>query len=183
MSETKEKELVLPDEIWGPIIDYEDYYEISNLGRIKSLDRTVVYTNRNRTQHYKSKLLTPSKNQDGYFKVSLNKDGKLDVKIIHRLVALAFIPNPENKPQINHIDGNKLNNCVDNLEWNTNIENLNHSYLNNLNPNIKLSKDDVILIRNLHSLKIHTQAEIGKMFNVNKEHINSIVNNKKRTKL
>lgn len=104
------------EEIWKDIKDYEGLYQVSNLGRVKSL-----YTNR---------ILNPMKHTKGYLRVRLYKNSVASNQRIHRLVAEAFIPNPENKPQVNHIDENKTNNRVDNLEWVTNKENCNHGTRN-----------------------------------------------------
>lgn len=95
---------------------YEDF-EVSNLGRIKSL-------NYRRTG--KAELMNPSENTDGYFKVNLRKNGENKTCYVHRLIAQTFIPNPENKPEINHIDEDKTNNRVDNLEWKWHKDNINH---------------------------------------------------------
>ena len=98
-------------EIWKTaIVDGEIYegFEISNWGRIKSL-------NYNHTG--KPDLMKPGKDKDGYFQVKLWKNGKYKMCKVHRLVAEAFIPNPENKPTVDHIDRNKLNNFVGNLRW------------------------------------------------------------------
>lgn len=76
----------------------------------------------------KKGLIKKQQVSKGYLKVKLNKNSKSKWFLVHRLVAQAFIPNPENKPQVNHKDGNKFNNCVENLEWNTNSENQLHSY-------------------------------------------------------
>lgn len=95
-------------EFWKPIIGYEGLYEVSNLGRVKSLN----YNNTNQEG-----MLKPSYQSDGYLNITLCKFGKAKRYRIHRLVAEAFIPNPNNYPEVNHIDENKLNNCVENLEW------------------------------------------------------------------
>lgn len=99
------------EEIWKEIKGYEELYQVSNLGRVKSLDRVI--SNRN----YKGKLLKSSKTKGGYLQVSLWKENKLKRCYIHRLVAEAFLPNPLNLPCVNHKDENKTNNHVENLEW------------------------------------------------------------------
>ena len=98
-------------EIWKPIDGFEGLYEVSNLGRIKILQKT-----RSDGKVYKEKLMKISTN-GSYCEVSLHKEGKASHHLVHRLVAKAFIPNPEGLPQVNHIDENKTNNCVENLEW------------------------------------------------------------------
>lgn len=96
------------NEIWKPIKGYEGLYEVSNLGRIKSL-------NYNHTG--KEKILKPTKDRYGYLQVTLCKNNIKKQYTVHRLVAEAFIDNPDNLPQVNHKDENKQNNNVDNLEW------------------------------------------------------------------
>lgn len=100
-------------EVWKIIVDYPDY-EVSNLGRIRSL------------KFGKKKLLNPGINKYGYINVNLCKNGEAKNHKVHRLVAQAFIPNPSNYPEVNHKDENKQNNCVDNLEWCT--SQYNHDY-------------------------------------------------------
>ena len=104
------------NEIWKDIPDYEGLYQISNLGRVKSLDRDIVYSNGTR-HHINNKILQPQKSKYGYLFVTLTKDNKPHAKYIHQLIADAFIPNPNNLPCVNHKDENKLNNNIDNLEW------------------------------------------------------------------
>ena len=95
-------------EYWKPVVGYEGLYEVSNWGRVKSL-------NYNHTG--KGKILKQNQIMNGYKSVMLCKDGKRKNYLVHRLVAEAFIPNPDNLPQVNHKDENKTNNNVDNLEW------------------------------------------------------------------
>ena len=107
-------------EIWKDIKGYEGIYKISNYGKVFSVPR--------------DKILSPAVCGRGYLKVMLCRDKKDHKnKMIHRLVAEAFLPNPDGKLTVNHIDGNKLNNAVSNLEWNTYSENLKHAYKNGLN--------------------------------------------------
>lgn len=105
-------------EEWTPINGYDDLYIISNLGRVKSYQKGYW------------KTLKPFKNKKGYLSVQLSKNGKATNYRVHRLVALHFIPNLENKPEVNHIDENKENNAVSNLEWMTSKENNNHGTRN-----------------------------------------------------
>ncbi len=110
-------------EKWKPIKEYEGQYEVSNLGNVRSLRRKA--TNGKGFQKKKNRLLKPNINK-GYATVTLCKDGKPKVFLVHRLVAIAFIPNPEGKPIVDHIDTNPLNNTVDNLRWCTQKENCNN---------------------------------------------------------
>ncbi len=110
--------------IWKDIPGYEGLYQVSNRGDVKSLDRI---TTGNRRRRIKGKLLSKTFTSTGYYKVELCKDGKRKSLKVHRLVAIAFIKNPDCKPYINHIDCNPLNNCVENLEWCTPKENTAHS--------------------------------------------------------
>ena len=103
-------------EIWKDIVGYEGYYQVSNLGRVKSLDR-VITNKMGVMRNFKGfvKKLTPDAN--GYMTAGLCRNGKNTKCLVHRLVAEAFIPNKEKLPFINHKDENKDNNHVDNLEW------------------------------------------------------------------
>ena len=103
-------------EEWRPVIGYEGLYEVSNMGRVKSLKRTV-WDNRGYYRTVPERILKPVDKGMGYLYVLLWKDGKGKNCRINRLVAIAFIPNPYNLPEVNHIDQNKENNCVSNLEF------------------------------------------------------------------
>ena len=106
------------EEIWKDIPDYEGWYQISNLGRVRSLDR---YVNGNgitcKKQKMRGVILKPMKDKLGYLRVHLKKNTKNKSFLVHRLVAISFIPNPDNLPYVNHIDENPSNPNVNNLEW------------------------------------------------------------------
>lgn len=113
-------------EIWKDIVGYEGYYQVSNLGRIKSLDRTVT-RNDGVKQFKKGIIKTPKNSTDGYDLITLSKNGENKTQGIHIIVAKHFIPNPDNLPEVNHKDFNRKNNRVDNLEWSTHQDNIKHS--------------------------------------------------------
>jgi hypothetical protein len=117
-------------EIWKPIKNYEGVYEISNLGRVKRLETLVK--NRGGYRLVKERILKiPYSPNLRYYSIFLS-NGKVKQHYIHRLLAIAFIPNPLNKEQVNHKDGNKLNNSLSNLEWVTKSENQIHAIQNGL---------------------------------------------------
>ena len=122
------------EEIWKDIPEYLGIYQVSNYGLIRKIGRCK-----------KPKFMTPKPNQKGYLRVCFSIGGKKRYYRVHRLVAQAFIPNPDNKPQINHKDGNKLNNNVSNLEWVTNQENCEHAQRNGLTNH---RERPVVLIKN-----------------------------------
>jgi len=140
-------------EVWKDIKDYEGFYQVSNLGNIKSLSRTIKWRG---CFIIKKGIELKKKTNKGYKSIGLNKNGEHKNMSIHRLVAVAFIPNIENKPQVNHINGIKSDNRVENLEWCTRSENQLHAVANKLNIaikgeshyNSKLTEKDVIDIRN-----------------------------------
>lgn len=112
-------------EEWREIEGYEGLYQVSNLGRVRSLDRVVMKSN-SVLLPVKGRILKPRPDNGGYIRVCLSKNAiEIDYSV-HRLVAMAFLSNPYNLPEVNHKDENKRNNCVENLEWCTSLYNNNY---------------------------------------------------------
>lgn len=112
--------------IWRPVVGYEGLYVVSNDGQVRSLD-TYLDCGSGAKRLRKGRIKPQRANNRGYAMVKLCKDGRSINTLVHRLVAEVFVPNNDNKPQVNHIDGDKTNNCADNLEWVTDNENKAHS--------------------------------------------------------
>ena len=105
-------------EIWKDVVGYEGIYEVSDLGRVRTHKNKTTFTNKHGVRHWKQRILKLRKDQkNGCLSVSLWKNNKGKSFLIHRLVAIAFIPNPNNLYTVNHKDGNRNNNRLDNLEW------------------------------------------------------------------
>lgn len=115
----------MEEEVWKDIEGYENLYQVSSEGRVKSLEKDVVWGN-GAVRHQEEKLLKYDITRDGYFRVGLCKNDKRKWNSVHRLVAQAFIPNPDNLPCINHKDETPSHNNVENLEWCTQKYNINY---------------------------------------------------------
>jgi len=173
------------EEVWRPVDGYEGLYEVSNLGRVRTLPK-IWYNGKNHAtkQSKPSVLLKGSVTIYGYACVQLSKNGRVHGKMVHRLVADAFLPKTKDKNQVNHIDGNKINNKLQNLEWCTAKENTDHAIKIGLKVSkkgegstcCKLSEADVIRIRELYGTGKYRQGALAEEFGVSRSNINNIVN-------
>lgn len=173
-------------EIWKDVVGYEGLYQVSNLGRVKSLDRYVVYHYNNGkgdvTVFRKGRIMRQFLYKTGYLYTCLAKEGIRIKYKIHRLVAMAFLPNPENKPVVNHKDGCTTNNNLNNIEWATLSENVQHAIWNGLLKTgtdsfwSKLTNEQVDFIRkNYEKRGKYNFVTLGKMFNVTPRTIQNVI--------
>ncbi len=167
-----------------PIKEYEGLYEVSNSGKIFShyaLGGRHRLINKNKKREVKQRILNGF-----YYVVSLYKQDKGKIYRVSRLVAETFISNPNNKPQVNHKDGNKLNNNLNNLEWVTRSENIRHAFDTGLssakgerNSQAKLTKENILEIRELYKTGRYIHKQLAKRFNVTKNCIALIIKRKR----
>lgn len=171
-------------EEWRPVVGYETIYEVSQMGRVRSLDRVIVCSN-GINRPIKGKLIKPTKGRTGkYSSVGLNKNGKVKRFYVHRLVAQHFIRNSQNKPCVNHVDGNKLNNAAKNLEWCTYLENTHHAIATGAiktgrgNKKNKLKDSDVVWIRGVYKNKVLNQHQIADYLKISQQLVSNVVTRK-----
>lgn len=172
---------IVQEEQWFPISFVDEPYQISNLLRIKKLPREVK--NKQSLYVIKERIISPWISKSKYYSIRMKTNGKNTSFLFHRIIALAFIPNPENKPQVNHINGIKTDNRIENLEWVTGSENIQHAFNTGLNQgrkgenhaSSKLTELQVLEIRKLKNTM--TQQKIGELFGVKYQIIGNILRN------
>ena len=170
-------------EIWKDIEEFEGLYQVSNLGRVKSLERYVNHK-RYKKQLIKERIIKPTLSFDKYYYVGLYKNGNVKNVTIHRLVCLSFLQKTNKKKEVNHKNGIKTDNRVENLEWCTRSHNILHAFKNGLkhgpkgekNGKSKLTEKEVIKIK--YSYKELNVAEIAKIYNVTETASYDITSNK-----
>lgn len=162
-------------EVWKDIEGYEGLYQVSSFGRVKSFDITD-----NLGRIRKGRILKGCKNTNGYLLVNLYKNSIGHSKNIHRLVAEAFIPNPDNKPQVNHIDEDKTNNVVSNLEWMTVKENSNHGTRNERMRKTLRIPILAINLKNGEVEEFYGSSECARQLGLHNQHISEVLKGKLR---
>ena len=182
------------EEIWKDIKGYEGYYQISNMGRVKSVARNIHGGRFNCDRWFPEKILKLGLRPNGYLKVCLNKNNDRRDFSIHRLVANAFIENTDNLPQVNHRNGIKTDNIPDNMEWCTQSQNMLHAYSIGLqkpnysprphlrgenNPSSKLTNEIATTIRKRYADEKITYNKLGEIYDVHKKTIAYIIRNKR----
>lgn len=197
----------LDDEVWKDIPGHEGVYQASTLGRIKAYSKCINHF-RGGKRKIAEKILKGHVNKRGYKIVTLHKDGELFSRKVHRLIAITHIPNPENKPEVNHMKNelgivDKTDNRVLVLEWSTSKENIQDSWKNGLskysekarkavseickkrvgskNPVSKLTEKEVLEIRRIGGSI--SQSKIAEKYSINQQTVSKIINNKRWTHL
>jgi len=178
-------------EVWRDVCGWEDIYEVSNRGRVKRLKRRVTHRNQagDFIMVYPTKILKANPDSSGYPQVTLNavsEGKKRRVARVHRLVAEAFIPNPESKPQVNHINSNTMDANVYNLEWCTGSENQTHSWgagqrekkCGEKSPVCKYKDGTIEKVYRLAKSKTISQEKIGALFSMPQITVSNILTKK-----
>jgi phosphomannomutase len=169
-------------EVWKDIVGYVGLYQVSNLGNVKSLDKICG----GRKGIVKGKPIATQDNGRGYINVCLNKDGQAKRVYVHRLVAEAFLPKENLKDCVNHKDGNKANNNLDNLEWVTRSENMQHAYSNGLAKQYERSGTKNPAARVVIDIEsgvfYETMKEVSELYKISVSYLSSMLNGRMQNK-
>lgn len=164
---------------WKPVVGFEQFYEVNGFGDVRSIDREVLYKDGRRRVH-RGQIVQPYKNKNGYYIIRFKFNGKNYRKSLHRCVAEAWIPNPLNLECVDHINANKLDNRVCNLQWITREGNITKKIEDGTavvnRGNAKLDWDSVKSLRQYHKDGM-TQKELRELFGLSKSQVSKIVLN------
>lgn len=172
----------LDNEVWKDVVGYENLYEVSNFGRVRTNKNKITYTEIHGERHWKQRILKQKihkrpRSTNFSLRVCLWKNGKSKSFLVSRLVAMSFLENPNNLPQINHIDGNSMNNNINNLEWCTAKENVNHAFENGL---INSCKKIMLINKTTNEVfEFNSRAKASKFMKKNKGYINMMLKRNK----
>ena len=156
---------------WKDVVGYEGIYEVSDAGDVRTKEGKTTFTERHGIRYWKQRTLKQKVAKDGNHRVNLWKDGKDRTTLVHRIVADAFIPQITGKEYVNHIDGNRFNNCVSNLEWCDHYDNNNHAFDNDL---IKTGRKIVLVNKETKdSHYFRSMAKAGHFLGKNEGYISS----------
>lgn len=170
------------EEIWKDVVGYENIYEVSNFGNVRTHENKTTWTERHGLRHWKQRYLKNKTPNGRDVRVTLWKDGKVKDWLVHRLVAYAFIPNTdETKNSINHIDGNPKNNRVENLEWCNHKENNNHAFDNELTTTNK--KTTLLRLSDNKTFDFRSLSKASSFLDRNSGYISGVLKSSKRKEI
>lgn len=160
-------------EVWKEVLGYEDLYEVSNLGKVRTKVGKTTHSDRHGSRVWKQRILKQKTDKNGYKRVNLWKNKMSKTFLVHRLVAIAFLDAVDGKNYINHKDGNPSNNYLENLEWCTHKENLMHAFENELNK----SPDQIVLFNSntKESVWFLSKAEASKYLGRNQGFVSAVL--------
>jgi hypothetical protein len=165
--------------MWKPVVGYEGIYEVSKDGQVRTVEGKTTFTERHGKRKWKQRVLKQKVSKDKTCRVNLWKDGKDRTWLVHRVVALAFIPLIEGKDYINHKDGSRLNNHIDNLEWCDHTENNNHAFTTGL-----ITSNHPVTLVNTETkeeLKFRSKAKASKFLGKTENFVSSLLLKNKTT--
>lgn len=167
------------NEIWVDVPDYEDFYQVSNFGKVKSKDKIITINRKNRQYKRKryGRLLKFYKNNAGYFSVELSKENQSKKFLVHRLIMISFFGKSD--LEVNHINGDKKDNSLKNLEWSTRSDNQNHAYSSGLRK-VTFSKQKINEIISEHLSNDVSVRSLAKKHNISYSYLKNIIRGLKK---